>query len=868
MRRIGFKRTLAAVLALVSVLALFAGCKGKGSAEEVPDYVYVPEYVQMPKEITDMYNSVCIGDTIYFISNVAVDEEGNIVSQDEIDAYYKQMEEFYNSNGGGRGPVVYKEAAMTSTATDVDDTADEATDDAAEAATDDVTDEAVVSTAPDSVTLPADMPVMPFSYENRLCSVKIDGTGYRHLDQFEPLTTAESQWAGSNINRIVGDAQGNIWLLENTYETIFDLPEGFDETTEDPWEYYVDDVNEFFLRKIDENGAVVLEVNISDTFGESDSEKGQMYVNSIAMDKDGNVYIDDGNQHLYVLAKDGELICKLDVEGWVNGIVTLGDGRVVVNFYEESSSKQVLKEVDVAAKTWGESYTAPMNAWNFSDGGDDYDFSYNDGSSFYGYDIETGIQTKIITWINNDIDGNNIQFCKLMDDGNIFTVSYANDGSDSAGARFNAAKLVKTPYAEVEQKTTITLAAVYLDYSLRSAILKFNKSNADYRIEVHDYSEYNTTEDYNAGTTKLSTEIISGKVPDIISVNNLPVKQYAAKGLLEDLYTFIDGDKEIKREDLVPGIAKAMETEGKLLSIASTFNMTTMAGSAEVLGQGSGWTVKEMQEIFAAHPDVEYPLGQYMSRDNILMYLCMLNMEEYINWSNGKCSFDSEEFKSLMEFAKSFPEAIDYGDKEEPREWVDESVQIANGQQLAMFVSLYDVYSFQYNMNIFGENGVFKGLPGAQGGGSVANIEGGLAMTTSCKNKEAAWEFMRVLLTEQYQKDNTWSLPTNKNVLESKIQDAMKQEYYTDENGEKQPLSMGQYPDATGQYVDYYAMTQEQADKTMELINSVKYIAQYDTSIMEIVQEQAAAFFDGTKSVDETAKLIQSRVSLYVNEQR
>ncbi len=42
----------------------------------------------------------------------------------------------------------------------------------------------------------------------------------------------------------------------------------------------------------------------------------------------------------------------------------------------------------------------------------------------------------------------------------------------------------------------------------------------------------------------------------------------------------------------------------------------------------------------------------------------------------------------------------------------------------------------------------------------------------------------------------------------------------------------------------------------------------YDTSIYEIVNEEAASYFNGDKSLDEVASLIQSRVNIYVNEQR
>ena len=63
-------------------------------------------------------------------------------------------------------------------------------------------------------------------------------------------------------------------------------------------------------------------------------------------------------------------------------------------------------------------------------------------------------------------------------------------------------------------------------------------------------------------------------------------------------------------------------------------------------------------------------------------------------------------------------------------------------------------------------------------------------------------------------------------------------------------------------------MTQEQADEVLSIIETCTKVASYDTSIYDIVNEQAQAFFADQKSVDEVARLIQSKANIYVNEQR
>lgn len=68
--------------------------------------------------------------------------------------------------------------------------------------------------------------------------------------------------------------------------------------------------------------------------------------------------------------------------------------------------------------------------------------------------------------------------------------------------------------------------------------------------------------------------------------------------------------------------------------------------------------------------------------------------------------------------------------------------------------------------------------------------------------------------------------------------------------------------------MEVYATTQEQYDQFMALYNAIDSISNYDENIYKIVNEVAGGYFNGDKTVQDTAKQIQDRVTLYVNEQR
>ena len=120
-----------------------------------------------------------------------------------------------------------------------------------------------------------------------------------------------------------------------------------------------------------------------------------------------------------------------------------------------------------------------------------------------------------------------------------------------------------------------------------------------------------------------------------------------------------------------------------------------------------------------------------------------------------------------------------------------------------------------------------------------------------------------------------YNFSTNKADFEEMVEKAMKKEYQLDENGEQvldengQPIEVPKYTYGFNNLtVEVYATTQEQYDQFMALYNAIDSVYTYDQNIYNIVNEVAGGYFNGDKTVEDTAKQIQDRVTLYVNEQR
>ena len=689
--------------------------------------------------------------------------------------------------------------------------------------------------------------------EPGICSMNADGSDFKKLENFEQSPIPEGSQGNSYINTMCVDSEGNVWIAEEIYANHYD-----ENNT------YYDDGAQYVIRKLDETGAEVARVDLS-KFTE---DQEYFYINNFMVDKDGTLYLTGGSESsVYVINGDGTVLCTLSVEnGYINRLVKLKDGTVTVMVSEEGASGYVLKTVDKTAKAFGSDELAvPYGAYNLLEGGGDYDYYYNDGYALYGYQAEKETATPLVNWINSDINANDLQNITPLEDGRIIAISsnWRNGRSD-----YEIVTLTKADPSTIPEKEILTFACMWLNYDLRAKIIEFNKASDQYRINVVDYSTFNTEDDYTAGQTKLTTEIISGQVPDIFATDGLPITRYIARGLIEDLKPYIESDPDLGADSIVPGAMKALEVNGGVYQAASTFSVTTVVGASGIVGDKMGWTIDELQAALAKMPEGATAFGN-MTREDILYYVCMMNQGNYVDWITGECDFNNEEFIKLLEFVKTFPAEINYG---EDYEYVSEYKQIMDGKIMLSRTSVADFDEYQVYKKVYGGDITFVGFPTSEGSGSVASFSDGLAMSSTCQNKEGAWSFIRYLFTEEYQSGDDgyygWGFPTNQKSFNKVIERAMEKQMGEDENGNEVEVSHGSWWVDDGIEVEMYAATQEDVDRIIELINSVDSSVSFDQDIYDIISEEIQPFFEGQKTAQDVAGIIQSRVTIYVNEQK
>ncbi len=701
-----------------------------------------------------------------------------------------------------------------------------------------------------------------------ICRLPVDGGAPERLAGYESPLPPADQEGYVNVTGLRLGRDGTLWVTESTRTYTYDLPAGFDPDTDDKWSYATV-TSATILRQLDTSGSELARIDISGLEEQLDLP----YMDSTQLDGDGSLYV-SGEGSVYVLDPSLEVLFHLEEEGLWGNLVLLGDGRMGFVTWDQASGSQVLRTIDKAARGWGETYPLSGSVSSAYTGSGSYLFYYDNGDSLYGYDPQqvqadleaggSGAGEKLLSWSGCDINAGDLLFFTFLPDGRVAAMTQDRSGPSSVP---ELALLTKTDASALPEKTTLTYATLRMDYDLRSRIVSFNRRSDQYRIEIRDYSQYNTSEDYSAGLTKLTTEILAGNVPDILDTNSLPIQQYAAKGLLEDLWPLIDSDPDISRDSLMERVFTAAEVDGGLYQIFSSFSIATVVGRRDTVGSEMGWTMEQLLAALDTMPEDCLVFGQGVTRDSLLSISLMWSMDQYVDWTTGQCGFDTPAFQDILTFCASFPASFQWNEDT----YESEPAAIQSGRQMLYPTTISSFDDLQMCDAMFGGGTTFIGYPTGQGCGSSFYIGSGMAMSSQCADKAGAWSFMRQILLPQStgNEENfyAWQFPTNRADFQCMADQAMRQEFYTDENGNQVEQSHGG-ASWDGFSIEFYAATQEQYDHLMELYSAVDSLASVDMSIDAIVREEAASFFNGDKSVQETAALIQSRVSLYVNEQR
>lgn len=518
--------------------------------------------------------------------------------------------------------------------------------------------------------------------------------------------------------------------------------------------------------------------------------------------------------------------------------------------------------LDIETGQRGEAAPIPFNYYMYSTfSGKYYDLYLADEKGIYGFNFGDEQLTTIMDYISSDFASYGISNMEVLDEERMLLYYFSEEGSKIGIFK-------KVPAEEIGERTLLTLGCFYLDGDVKNQVVEFNKKSTTHRISVIDYSTYNTEEDYSLGMTRLNTDITSGNTPDIILLQSygMPIESYMAKGVFMDFYELMAEDSSFNKEDYLQNVFEAYEYKGKLYQLIPSFYINTFVGKTADVGEDFTWTMEEALALQAFMPEGTNLFSNMIQYD--FLYSCLsFSEDEYVNWETGECYFDTDKFIRMLEYAKTLPKDYNFADYEDEAAYQEMESQYRDGKTLLMRTALSNFRDYgSWRYAYFGEEITPVGFPTENGIGSSFGAGINLAISAQTKNKQAAWEFVKSFLSEEYQEKRTYNFPVRLSSLEKLEADAQKKPYYTDEKGNKVEYDMTYW--LGNMEIKADPLTKEETGRVVEFIKSVNRVANYNEELMKIVQEEAAGFLEGQKSAQEVAGVIQSRVRIYINENR
>lgn len=634
---------------------------------------------------------------------------------------------------------------------------------------------------------------------------RLDGTPMYSLEIpfLAPIAEGDSDYLGEYVF-----LEDSLWVTH--YRVSYDPEQG----TSD-WEGY--------LEHWDAQGNQLEKRSLAEDYGINQEDNVLM---ALTQGKENGLLMVSQKELLF-LDETGEIAARSDVpqDSWFTACRD-SSGRA---YLFDSLSTNTLYTVDWEKHTLGQPLFSADSGVRILPGGGDYDFFLVNETILSGAALATGTVTEILRWADYALTAS-VESVEYVDE-DTFRISVSSIMGDP-----ESLYLRRVPASEVPKKKTIYLAyplaevqdvpdrswTEMADYTLIEPINRFNRSSGEYRIEVVTFSS----------ATDLQLLMQSDTPPDLICwdgdwVESPPsARLYAAKGYLADLEPLLEQDEEFSMDDLIPRCVELLrETYGGMYVLPYAFYARTIMAPREYVGDDMGWTLEEFCNMANSLPD-DVTLWS-SGGDTLLSMILGTNGSRFVDYEAGTCDFENQTFIDLLNVCR---DRCTEGDDTE-------------NDMLQVIPIMGQFAQFTYN-NLLPAKAAGKtmiGYPGAEGNGMCLTFQQCMSITASAKHPDAAWQFLRMFLSDDVQKETRIFTPIREDVYQELENDMVKNS-----------------PDEA---------TQEEYAEAIAMPYDAGCVMVYDDPAMEIALEEAAAFFAGDKTAEDTASVIQSRVSIYLGEQ-
>ncbi len=409
---------------------------------------------------------------------------------------------------------------------------------------------------------------------------------------------------------------------------------------------------------------------------------------------------------------------------------------------------------------------------------------------------------------------------------------YANDGD------FDASKFTIIPeefFIDIDETEKAERQIVVLAISVPEGsenyynewnylITSFNSISDKYYVEL---VEYVNGYDRSDAMQKLLVEIGAGGGPDIIYGDLIDVTQSMLdEGVFVDMSEYMTY-YGITSEKYFPGYADYIY-EGGIYALCPSIDVVSVAVKSDVI-DSNDITIDEYLDALLEYEEKAAFIYAGQDGGSVLDYfLCgSEDLWGIIDWENGTCDFSSELFDKMLKVSKRY---------------ADDGI---NGYEpiMSYLYTLTGIYESRESTELQGNIVIDYFFD--DGNHPVYHDGHDVMINSNSDNIDGAWAFLSYVMSKNGQ--NYVGNPVNREVFLDEAQ-----------------YIIGMIEEGVTNMI----LDDELVEELVCIYNDARYLPKKTDVIREIIYEETEQYFTNDKSIEEVKVIIQSRVQLYLNENK
>lgn len=368
----------------------------------------------------------------------------------------------------------------------------------------------------------------------------------------------------------------------------------------------------------------------------------------------------------------------------------------------------------------------------------------------------------------------------------------------------------------------------------------YNSLYPEMPIEIKEY--YNPDIDVDQAMTQMNAELVAGDRADLYCFGSLDLQRLINSEIIADLMPFVESDPTFNDENFYMDILEMFQINGKLYEMPCFFQLTGICLPGDLVPDGmTGWTIQEYIDFDAAL-QAEDKTVLSMDPETMLSFMAQYAIDTFISEDRSICDFDNEAFYELLNFVKDYANGN-------------------GGTPVGMGTWVMGPLTYISDIDRLGTQAKYVGYPDAARNGPcvMSLVSYGISSTTEYPDE--CWNFIKLTLSDEAYLNTSIdeAFPLSRSALEQGIR-----AYQLSTGNENSPLHG--LTDMDGEY--YVPLEAEYVPYIYELLDSVTHARFRNSEVYTIINEEGSAFLENDKSAEETAKLIQNRVSIFLSEQQ